>query len=60
MADVLNHLQPPQTRMPIAADDDVIMHLDPEAARIIDDALRYLDAHSRRRGGLLGDDCAPG
>jgi hypothetical protein len=35
--------------MPILADDDVIMHRDPERRRNLHDRLRHLDIGDRRR-----------
>ena len=39
----LNQLQPLQTRMPVLADDDVIVHRDAERFCDVDDLLRHLD-----------------
>ena len=38
-----NQLHPLQTRMPILADDDVVMHRYPERVRDVDDRLRHVN-----------------
>jgi hypothetical protein len=35
--------------VPVAADDDVVMNLDTEAARYLDNPFRHLDIGARRR-----------
>jgi hypothetical protein len=45
-----------QTRMPVSADDEVVVHRDAERAADIDDRLGHLDVGLRRRriaGGMV-------
>ena len=44
----LNQLQPPQARVPLLADDEVIVHGDAERLRHLDDLLGHLDVRARR------------
>jgi hypothetical protein len=44
----LDHLQRLQARMPITTDNDVIMHLNAELARDLDDLFGHLDVRARR------------
>jgi hypothetical protein len=50
-ADVVssNQLQRLQAHMPVLADDQVVMHRDPERLRHVDDRLRHLDIGRRWR-----------
>src|ERR1700694_3460912 len=51
-----NQLQPLQARMPVLADDDVIVHGDAERAGDVDDRAGHLDIRLRRRriaGGVV-------
>ncbi len=44
-----NQLQPLQTRMPVAPDDDVVMHLNPQRLGRLDDGFGHLDVGARWR-----------
>jgi len=46
----LDQLEPLQARVPLLADDDVVMHLDAEIARHVDDLFGHFDIGARRRG----------
>ena len=55
----LHQPHPLQTRMPVLADDDVVMHGDAERGGDIDDRFRHLDVGLRRRrvaGGVVVQD----
>ena len=45
----LDQLQPLQARVPVFADDDVVVHGDAERTRHLDDRPRHLDVGARRR-----------
>src|SRR5215475_5921645 len=54
-----DQLQPLQARVPVLADDDVVVHGDAERLRHLDDRLRHLDVGARRRrvaGGMVVDE----
>ena len=55
----LNQLQPPQARVPLLADDEVIVHGDAERLCHLDDDARHFDVGARGSGRHWGD-CAPG
>ena len=44
-----NQLQSLEARVPILADDDVVVHRNPERLRHFDDRLRHLDVGAGRR-----------
>ena len=46
---LLDQLQPLQTRMPVLAHDDVVVHGNAERGRDLDDRLGHLDIGLRRR-----------
>ena len=46
---ILNQPHPLQTRMAVLADDDVVVHGNPERGGDIDDGLGHLDVGLRRR-----------
>ena len=48
---LLDQLHPLQARMPVLADDDVIVHGNAERVRDVDDCFRHLDIYLRRRPG---------
>jgi hypothetical protein len=57
--DCLDQLQPPQARVPVLADDDVVVHRDAERLGDVGDRLRHLDVGARRRriaGWVVVDD----
>jgi hypothetical protein len=56
---LLNQLHPLQTRMPVLADDDVVVHGNAERGGDIDDRLGHMDIGLRRRrvaGGMVVHD----
>src|SRR5262245_15067969 len=54
LRDLESHqLQRLETRVPILADDEVVMHGDAERARDLDDCPRHVDIGARR-GGIAG------
>lgn len=46
----LDQLHSPQAGMPVSADDDVIVHGDPQRLGDVDDRFRHLDIGLRGRG----------
>jgi hypothetical protein len=45
----LDHAKPPKARVPVLADNDVVVHRNTERARDRDDFLGHFDVRARRR-----------
>ena len=56
----LDQLQPLQARMPVLADDDVVVHGDAERLRHVDDRFASSGCRRATASGRRRDDCAPG
>jgi hypothetical protein len=54
----LDQLQRSKARMPVLADDDVVIHRHSERAGDVDDRLGHLDIRLRGRKDRRTDDCA--
>ena len=57
----LNQFHALEAGMPVLADDDVVMHGDPERLGDVDDRFRHLDVGLRRRriaGGMVVQESA--